>query len=235
MSDSVILTMEIVFDLLYLGTIWTLVILMFLKKKNLTEENRSIGLLFLSAFFLLALGDTGHVGFRVIAYATGGLQSNPFLVGVGALATAVTITFFYMIVVEIWRIRIGRQRNILWWFLMFTGIIRLIIMIPAQNQWGQVVPPSTWSLYRNIPLMIQGLGIGLIMHLEGIKSNDRLLKNISYMIFLSYLFYTPVILYVQKLPMLGMLMIPKTLAYVALAFMTYSLFRKPILAEPVGA
>jgi hypothetical protein len=28
------------------------------------------------AFFLLALGDTGHVGFRVAAYALGGMEKT---------------------------------------------------------------------------------------------------------------------------------------------------------------
>jgi len=223
-----ILAMEIIFDVLYLLTIWILVILMFRKKENLSTENKKIGILFLSAFFLLALGDTGHVGFRVLAFATGGLDANPFLVGAGSLATAITVTFFYMITAEIWRVRISGNKNVLWWILMLTGIVRLIIMIFPQNQWGQVVPPHQWSLYRNIPLMIQGLGIGLLIHISGVKRKDRFLKNISYMIFLSYLFYTPVILYVQKIPMLGMLMIPKTLAYVAIAFMAYSLFKEKI-------
>lgn len=39
------------------------------------------------AFALLAFGDNGHVGFRVIAYAMRGLEGNPVLVGLGALST----------------------------------------------------------------------------------------------------------------------------------------------------
>lgn len=219
--------MEIIFDLLYLITIWILVFLMFRKKGNLRDENRKIGFMFLSAFFLLALGDTGHVGFRVIAFAQGGLEANPLLVGAGALATAITVTFFYMITAEIWRDRISGSRNTFWWILIITGIIRLIIMVFPQNKWSQVVPPYTWSLYRNIPLMIQGLGVGLLILFSGKERKDRFLKNISYMIFLSYLFYIPVILFVQRIPLLGMLMIPKTLAYVAIALMAYGLFKVP--------
>jgi hypothetical protein len=41
------------------------------------------------------------------------------------------------------------------------------------------------------------------------------------MIAASYAFYTPVILFVQQAPLLGMLMIPKTLAYVAIAVIAY--------------
>ncbi|MBE3040767.1 MAG: hypothetical protein IMZ62_18375, partial [Chloroflexi bacterium] len=38
------------------------------------------------AFALLAFGDNGYVGFQVIAYAMGGLEGNPVLVGLGALS-----------------------------------------------------------------------------------------------------------------------------------------------------
>lgn len=41
------------------------------------------------------------------------------------------------------------------------------------------------------------------------------------MILVSYAFYAPVILLVQKMPLIGMLMIPKTLAYVAIAVLAY--------------
>ena len=87
MSEALLQSVEIGFDVLYLITIWGLVFLMYQKRGNLTPQNQQIGSLFMAAFFLLALGDTGHVGFRVLAYATGGLEANPSLVGIGALAT----------------------------------------------------------------------------------------------------------------------------------------------------
>lgn len=226
MSDTLLLWLEIIFDVLYLGTIWAIVVYMFIKRENLNEGSKQIGLLFLLAFFLLALGDTGHVGFRVIAYATGGLEENPVLVGLGALATAVTVTGFYMIVAEIWRLRFNKYRGIIWWVLMAVGIIRLAIMIPSANDWGSVVPPYGWSLARNIPLMIQGLVVAVLLLMDGKKSNDSFSRNISIMIFVSYACYTPVILFVQKVPMIGMLMIPKTLAYVMVAFIALKLFKK---------
>ncbi len=226
MSESLLLAVEIIFDLLYLATIWTFVALMLRKRDNLLEENKKIGGLFIWMFFLLALGDTGHVGFRVLAYALGGLEANPVLVGLGALATAVTVTFFYMLAAEVWRLRFNRKKDWIWWGLMAVGVIRLLIMIPAQNQWTNVVPPFNWSMARNIPLMIQGIGIAILMMSDAIRHNDMMVKRISAMIFVSYAFYMPVIFFVRKIPMLGMLMMPKTLAYVAVAVIAYGLFRK---------
>ena len=225
MSETVLLWFEIIFDILYLITIWALVAFMWVNRNNLKEGTKKIGMLFILAFFLLALGDTGHVGFRVIAYGTGGLEDNPTLVGLGALATAITVTGFYMIVAEIWRLRFNKERNLIWWGLIITGIIRLVIMIPSGNAWGNVFPPFNWSLARNIPLMIQGILIGILLLKDGIKAEDCFSKKISIMIFISYACYLPVILFVQKVPMLGMLMIPKTLAYIAVAIIALSLFK----------
>jgi hypothetical protein len=226
LSESLLVAMEISFDLLYLIAIWVIVILMFKKRANLLEENKKIGVLFIWMFFLLALGDTGHVGFRVPAYALGGLEANPTLIGLGTLATAITVTFFYMLAAEVWRVRFNRKKDWIWWGLMTVGVIRLLIMIPAQNQWGSGVPPFNWSLARNIPLMIQGIGIAILMMRDAIKHDDRMVKQISAMIFVSYAFYMPVIFFVRKIPMLGMLMMPKTLAYVAVAVIAYyGLFR----------
>jgi hypothetical protein len=49
-----------------------------------TVADGSAGLCFrlsaLPRLFLLAIGDTGHVGFRVLAYALGGLETIMYLV-----------------------------------------------------------------------------------------------------------------------------------------------------------
>jgi hypothetical protein len=226
MSDTLIRWTEIIFNILYLSTVWIVTSLMFRNRSILSERNKRAGILFMTAFFLLALGDTGHVGFRVIAYALGGLEQNPVLVGAGSLATAITVTFFYMLVCEIWRVRFDKKRGVIWWAFIATGVIRLALMVPPQNRWGNVVPPFTWSLLRNIPLMVQGIGIAIILLVSGIRAKDALAKKISIMIFISYACYTPVILLIQKVPMLGMLMIPKTVAYIVIAFFAYSMFRK---------
>lgn len=103
--------MEISFNILYLITIWTFVVLMFLRWKNVKIDNKKQANRFLLMFFLLALGDTGHVGFRVIAYVLGGLETNTLLVGLGALSTAITVGFFYMSVLDVWRVQFDKKIN----------------------------------------------------------------------------------------------------------------------------
>lgn len=112
MSESARMWMEIVFNLTYLIAIWAIVIAMIVQRHRVPPQQWSLARLFILAFGLLALGDTGHVGFRVWAYAAGGLDAvfrigaTAFgLVGLGALATAFTVTLFYMLMVVIWHTR----------------------------------------------------------------------------------------------------------------------------------
>jgi hypothetical protein len=81
------------------------------------------------------------------------------LVGIGTLATVVTATFFYMVVLDAWRVRYRRKLGWFGWTLLLMGVLRLGLMIPAVNHWTDVVSPMPWSITRNIPLMIQGLGL----------------------------------------------------------------------------
>jgi hypothetical protein len=76
-------------------------------------------------------------------------------------------------------------------------------------------------LVRNLPLVILGLGVAYLMLRDSATVRDTTFKWIGIMILVSYAFYAPVILFVQQVPAIGMLMIPKTLAYVAIGFIAY--------------
>jgi hypothetical protein len=211
--------------------IWGLVIVMLRRRHELEPETRKTADLVTWAFGLLALGDTGHVGFRVWAYESGGLESSIQiaglelgLVGLGALATSITVTLFYVLMLEVWRRRFDKKYG---WFeyilLAAAGIRFLIILFPA-NEWNNVVPPQPWSTYRNLPLMVQGLGLAYLILRDSLAEGDRTFKWIGISILVSYACYIPVIFFVQQVPMIGMLMIPKTMAYVVIGFLAYNEF-----------
>ncbi len=228
MSESMRMWMEIIFNIAYLAAIYWLVIAMMRRQSFVPQKNQRLSQLFIWAFALLALGDTGHVGFRVWAYALGDLEStisiggwDVGLVGAGALATAVTVTFFYMIVLVIWQVRFQKPYGWFGWLLFGTAIVRLIIMTFSANEWNNTVPPQPWGIIRNAPLVLQGLGVTYLILRDALAEKDLTFIWIGVMIIVSYTFYTPVILFVQQVPMLGMLMIPKTLAYVAIAYIGY--------------
>ena len=231
MSESMRMWMEITFNVSYLAVVWTMVALMMRGRARVAAVDRPAAMRVMLAFALLALGDTGHVGFRVIAYALGDLAAKPVilgvpvsLVGLGALATAVTVTFFYMLMVDVWRLRFFRPLGWMGWALLAAGVVRLVVMAFPQNRWDLLVGPYAWSLARNSLLTVQGLGVMALIFRDAGRERDRTFTWIGVMIALSYLFYAPVILWVGQAPLLGMLMIPKTCAYLGVAFLAYRAF-----------
>jgi hypothetical protein len=221
MSEELRMYVEVGFNILYLIVVWTMTVVMSMNMGKVSKENRSIASLFRWAFVLLALGDTGHVGFRVAAYALGGLESNELLVGIGALATAITVTFFYVVMLYIWKERFKGKFGLLEYILLASVPVRFIVMAFPQNDWGNSVPPIFWGPFRNLFLVILGVGVLYLYLRDSIKTKDRLFRWMGYCIFFSYLFYTPVILLARDIPAIGMLMIPKTIMYVAIQFIAY--------------
>lgn len=234
MSASMLMWIEIAFNITYLIVIWGLVIALLLRRSELPPSRRRMSDWITAAFALLAFGDTGHVGFRVWAYALGGLESQITLfgytislVGAGALMTAFTVTLFYMLMLEVWRLRFRRQYGTFEYFLLIAGATRLYMLTLSINEWWRVVPEQPWSTIRNIPLMIQGLGLAYLILRDAIAYKDVTFRWIGISILVSYACYIPVILFVQQAPIIGMLMIPKTLAYVAIGFLAYFDLHQP--------
>jgi hypothetical protein len=219
---------EITFNVAYLVAVWGLVAAMVRRRSTVAPHDRTVAALVTWAFFLLALGDTGHVGFRVLAHALGDfglsltlLGQQRGLVGLGALATALTVTVFYVMMLYVWRARFRGECGWFGFSLLAAAIVRIGLMLLPGNQWNSVVPPQPWSIYRNLPLMLQGLGVAYLILRDARATHDRTFLWIGILILISYACYIPVVFFVQQAPLLGMLMIPKTLAYLGIGFLAY--------------
>lgn len=221
MPENMRMYVEIGFNVVYLVVIWILVSIMSGRIGEVKAINLPVANRFCWAFFLLALGDTGHVGFRVIAYWLGGLEKNYGLVSIGTLFTAITVTLFYVIMLDTWRIRYSRTYGWFEYFLLATVPMRFIVMLLPQNDWGNPLSPAFWGPFRNSFLIVLGLGVVYLYLREAISAKDRLFRWIAYCVLFSYLFFIPVILFSREVPVVGMLMIPKTVMYVAIAFLAY--------------
>lgn len=233
--------MESAFNVAYLVVIWTLVVLMSQRMKQVAPEQRRVAELVRLAFLLLAFGDTGHVGFRVVAFISGGLETRislfgaPMnLAGLGSLTTGVTVTLFYMVMVYVWLVRFERHDNLWSILLILAGVVRLFILALPQNDWNTPISPYPMGLYRNIPLMIQGWGLLILILRDAYHRSDATFQWIGWSMVASYLFYTPVILWVHRVPALGMLMIPKTVAYLVIAFIAYRALWLQRVPAPLG-
>lgn len=228
MSEEARMWVEILFNVSYLVVVWALVVLMRRNRGAVAPPDRRVAETVMWAFALLALGDTGHVGFRVMAYALGDIETafsvlgvQVGLVGLGALATAVTVTGFYVLMLFAWRERFDRDFGWFEYLLLAATAVRFVIMVFPANEWNNSVPPQPWSLWRNLPLTVLGLGVAFLFIRDARAAKDRTFLWTGAMILVSYACYVPVILLVQEAPMVGMLMIPKTMAYLGIAIVAY--------------
>ena len=83
---------------------------------------------------------------------------------------------------------------------------------------------TPWKFYRNIPFVVQGVGV-IILFLHYAKrasaATEKLLRGTAYTIVASFAFYIATLVGVLWNPLWGMMMLPKTLAYVVAVWLLY--------------
>ncbi|XTR38714.1 hypothetical protein ACQQ2T_04855 [Paraclostridium tenue] len=214
--------MEPIFHVVYLTTVIILGIKMLIKSK----ENQYFKLFGLMSI-ILGVGDSFHLLPRIYALLTTGLENHAASLGFGKLITSITMTVFYLILYKIWKIRfdvkISKTLDIVMYVL--AGL-RIVLCLFPQNQWFVSNPPVSWGIYRNIPFTIMGIIIIYLLYSYGVKNKDKDYKNLGIAVLLSFLFYTPVVLWASENFFVGMLMIPKTLAYVWVILIGYKEFKE---------
>lgn len=213
---------ETIFDVLYLSFVITVGVIMAVKGKN-----NPLILKFGLMAALLGAGDAFHLVPRSIALWTTGLEANAASLGIGKLITSITMTVFYLILYYIWRERYQitgkRALTVAMWAL---AAARVALCLLPQNQWLSYRQPLEFGILRNIPFAGMGILIIVLFAQEAKKANDKALRWMWLAVTLSFGFYLPVVLFAETVPPIGMLMIPKTLAYVWVVLMGWSIFRK---------
>lgn len=213
---------ETIFDALYLSFAVIIGITLIIKggKGSLIQK---FGIMAI----VLGAGDAFHLVPRTIALWTTGLEANAAALGVGKLITSITMTVFYLILYYIWRERYqiqGRKGlTVTMWALTAA---RIVLCALPQNQWLSYQQPLLWGILRNIPFAIMGVILIVLFAQEAKRHNDRIFRSMWLAITLSFAFYIPVVLFAEKIPLIGMLMIPKTLAYVWVVVMGLMLYRQ---------
>ncbi len=104
--------------------------------------------------------------------------------------------------------------------------LRIVLCMMPQNQWLSANPPLSWGIWRNIPFALLGLIIILLFWRSARARQDRAMRWMWLTILLSFGFYIPVVLWADAVPLIGMLMIPKTCAYVWTVWIGYSAMKQ---------
>ena len=218
---------ETVFDILYLTTVTAIGINMIKKGGHIRQY-----LLFGIMAVTLGAGDAFHLVPRAYALLTSGLENFTAALGIGKLITSVTMTFFYVLLYWVWRVRYKvTGRNLLTAGVYFLAAARIALIAFAQNAWTSENPPLSWAIWRNIPFAALGILVILLFRRSVREQGDTAFRHMSLTIVLSFAFYIPVVLFADTIPWTGTLMIPKTMAYVWTVWIGYSDMRKTLAAD----
>ena len=212
---------ETAFDIIYLVSVITLGIIIVKDSRG----NRQFSLFGIMAI-VLGAGDSFHLVPRAVALCTTGLGAYTAALGFGKLVTSITMTVFYVILYHIWLLRYGKKERLLTASVYALAAIRIILCLMPQNDWLSAASPLSWGIYRNIPFIILGIMMIVLFYREAKANSDTTFRWMWLAITLSFACYIPVVLFSDAVPVTGMLMIPKTCAYVWAVVIGYKAMRK---------
>lgn len=202
---------ETIFDIGYLLTALVIGIYILIKSNN--KHGRLMGI----ATLVLGCGDAFHLVPRIL----NNFVNSDFTsaLGIGKLVTSVTMTIFYILVIYIFQNKFETKNKKIEYSIWTLAIIRIILCMLPQNRWITNDGSVAMGIIRNIPFVIIGL-IVIILFFQKRKEDD-VFKNIWIYVLLSFLFYIPVVVGASSVPILGMLMLPKTVCYILMIVAFY--------------
>ncbi len=201
---------ETIFDAGYLSLVLTIGIFM-IRHSGGVSQFRLFGWMAV----VLGAGDSFHLIPRAVALCTTGLENYTVPLGLGKWITSVTMTVFYVLLYYVWRQRYKIKGDTWLTAAVYAlAALRVILCMMPQNRWLEADAPLSWGIYRNIPFALLGLLVIILFYRSAKQQGDHAFRWMWLTIVLSFGFYLPVVLWADRVPMLGMLMIPKTCAYV---------------------
>ena len=215
---------ETAFDIVYLVLVITLGIRMI--RGN---AGRRQYLLFGIMAVTLGCGDAFHLIPRAVALGTTGLENYTAALGIGKLITSITMTIFDVLLYGVWRSRYEvTGRTGLTAAVWVLALVRIALCLMPQNAWTSAAAPLSWGIYRNIPFAILGGVIVVLFYRSARERQDRDFRHLWLTVVLSFACYIPVVLFADAVPMVGMLMVPKTCAYIWTVLIGYQAMKKGV-------
>lgn len=201
--------MEAIFDAAYLIFDLIAAILFFLFSKGNV-------LFILYGILTLALcgGDAFHLVPRIKRAVWGSNERIKKQLGIGLQVSSITMTAFYIILMYIWKFTFPEYKvpviieAIIW----ISAIVRMVICLFPQNNWCTEEGNRTLSVIRNAVFAVTGIGVILLYLISGNAYGYHMTRMVA-AILISFGCYIPVTLFSKTKPRGGLLMIPKTCAY----------------------
>lgn len=207
---------ESTFDVLYLVFAILTGIVILIKHRNKND------VLMGTAALVLGLGDSFHLIPRVLNYFID--KDFTWYLGFGKLVTSITMTIFYILVFLLYKSvynKDDKSTKTVGITIYILAALRIVLCLAPGNNWFTGEGSMLWGVIRNLPFIVIG-GIVVYLYFK-VRKEDRYLSRLWLYTTLSFLFYIPVAIFAPLLPILGMLMLPKTVCYI---LMLISFIRK---------
>lgn len=198
---------ESTFDILYL--IFAIAAGIYILRRRKDQIGKMMG----CAVLILGCGDAFHLIPRVLNYFAN--ADFTAWLGFGKLVTSLTMTVFYVLMYRLWLGVYGEQENQQLRAVLYAfAIVRIILCLVPQNRWLTNESTVFWGIIRNVPFVCIGVIIICLYYRN--RDKEEQLRSVWLLVALSFLFYIPVAVAAGVAPMLGMLMLPKTVCYMIL-------------------
>ena len=201
--------MEAIFDAGYLIFDLVAAILFFTYAKGNT-------LFILYGILTLTLcgGDAFHLVPRIIRAVRGTNDRIKKQLGIGLQISSITMTVFYIILMYVWKYTFpdfnipAAVKAMVW----ISALIRIAVCILPQNNWCTNDGNLKLSIIRNAVFAVTGIGVIILYAISGNANGYHMTRMVAAII-ISFGCYLPVTLFSKTKPKVGLLMIPKTCAY----------------------
>lgn len=202
--------MEAVFDTCYLLFDLIAGILFFV-----FSHGNPLFLLYGILTWTLCFGDAFHLVPRVLRAVKGSSEKIERQLGIGLQISSITMTVFYILLLYIWKQTFYEMTapvmlEILIWV---SAAVRIVICMLPQNNWCGKEGNRKLSAIRNAVFAVTGICVIVLYVMSG-NTYGYHMTRMAAAIVLSFGCYLPVTLLSKKMPKIGMLMIPKTCAYI---------------------
>lgn len=198
---------EVIFDALYLIAAFIFSFMLFF-----IPPFGNIRILAGVMALILAGGDFFHLFPRMKVIITHQEERYRPALGRGKQITSITMTIFYLFLWQIGLLIYPFQDSGFFSYLIYLlAAVRILLCLMPYNRWQDRYPPVKWGIWRNVPFFLMGAAAAIQYFVIGHKEPGLTWMWLA--IILSFTFYLPVVLWSNKNPKIGMLMLPKTCAY----------------------
>ena len=177
-------------------------------------QGRTLFVLYGILTLTLCGGDAFHLMPRIIRAFRGSSDKIKRQLGIGLQVSSITMTVFYIILLFIWKFTFPELtapiavEAMIW----ISAVIRIVVCFLPQNNWCSDEGNLKLSILRNAVFAVTGIGVIILYAISGNANGYHMTRMVA-AILISFGCYLPVTMLSKTKPKVGLLMIPKTCAY----------------------